>query len=164
MSFHFYLAPCHLNPPDLSSYSPTLLLFYPCLILILGLLVFTGRPLALHLFCCVMNKCLLSMSPCHVFSVGLLPNTEQRREGGVASHYFIADEQQCVPWRLKKIKCRGITPCFLSLSICIFLLISFVAAYVSIFFPLLLICLNYNSLTSLPVVQTQTDEHTLPNP
>uniref|UniRef100_A0AAX7T8H0 Catenin delta 2 n=1 Tax=Astatotilapia calliptera TaxID=8154 RepID=A0AAX7T8H0_ASTCA len=38
--------PSHINP-----YSPTLLLFYPCLILILGLLVFIGRPLALHLSC-----------------------------------------------------------------------------------------------------------------
>lgn len=123
--------PSHINP-----YSPTLLLFYPCLILILGLLVFIGRPLALHLSCCVMNKCLLSMFPCHVFFCGTAAKhraKERGGRGGCISLFYSCRTAMC-SMEIKKIKCRGITPCFLSLSICIFLLISFVAAYVSIFF------------------------------
>lgn len=161
MSFYFYLTPCPRNPPDLSSYSPTLLLFYPCLILIWGLLVFIGRPLALHLFCCVMNKCLLSMSPCHVFFCGTPAKHRAKERGGrgVASHYFIAAEQQCVPWRLKKLNAEASFPVF-CLSQSVYFFLSHLLLHMSLFFSLLLICLNYNSLTSLPVVQTQTDKHT----
>lgn len=148
--------PSHINP-----YSPTLLLFYPCLILILGLLVFIGRPLALHLSCCVMNKCLLSMFPCHVFFCGTPAKHRAKERGGrgVASHYFIAAEQQCVPWRLKKLNAEASLPVF-CLSQSVYFFLSHLLLHMSLFISLLLICLNYNSLTSLPVVQTQTDEHT----
>lgn len=111
---------------------PTFLLFCPCLIFILVLLVFGGRPLALHLFCCVSNKCLLSMSslPCFCGT----PAKHRAKGGDTASHYFIADEQQCVPWRLKKkIKNRGITS-FFCLSQSVYFFLSHLLLHMSLFF------------------------------
>lgn len=55
-----------------------------------------------------MNKCLLSVSflaPCLWDSCQTQSEKKGWEEGGdddATSHYFIADDQQCAPWRLPK--------------------------------------------------------------
>ena len=93
-SFHFILI--HVPQALLTRLSQNLILFFLFPILIL-LCVFRERPL--HLFCSVMNKCLLSMSS---LPLCLWDSCQtQSKRGDTASHYSIADDWQCVPWRLK---------------------------------------------------------------
>lgn len=159
-SFHF--KPFHPIPADSSSYFPSLLLFFTFLILIL-LSVFSEGGLTFVLLC---NE---QMPAVNVFLALCLWDScqTQSKRGDTTSHYFIADDQQCVPWRFKKWNTEA------SLSLALFslsLLIStlflpilcvamHVALYFSVTFSLLLIwCISISPLP-LPLTQTHTHHH-----
>lgn len=95
----------HLDWAPQAFTSSTPFLLSPVL-LPLSVCVHTQAP-ALHLFCCVMNKCLLSLTSLpHV--CGIPAKHRACGGGGTASHYFTADKQQCVQLRLNKWKTEAL--------------------------------------------------------
>lgn len=122
--FSYYLLRLWLSPLTRFHIPPCLLHFSSFLILIL-VCVFSERGARLT-FVLLCNE---QMPAVNVFLALCLWDScqTQSKRGDTASHYFVADDQKCVPWRLKKEKQRH--PFFLLLSLPLFITFSLICHY-----------------------------------